>query len=513
MAEKQNTFILYYYLNLVIKRRWLIIIPFCLAMIGGLYYAVTSPKIYEASTLIMVEPQRVPANYVRSIVSSDIESRINTISQQILSRTSLLNIIDQFHLYSWPGAEELFMEEKLDGLRGRINISVRHSRSGNDTFTVSFRDTDPVKSMEITNALASYFIDENLVFREAQATGTNVFLEEELIKTRKRLEEIEVELNDYRKIHMGELPEQLQSNLSILERLQEQHTEKQKTLRDLRATLREIDNQVPQSEYFYKLAQLKEELSNLTLKYTERHPDVIRLKNTIRLMEEKAGASGSEYENAGSASAMAANRFTSLQDISRREVVKEIRDLEEEISYLGNQIFLYHQRVENTPKRELELISLQRDYQNIKESYDSLVQRKLEAEIAVNMEKKQKGEQFRILDTANLPERPISPDIRKIFAKTVLAGLGAGFVLLFLLDFLNPSLKDPKDYESLLGLPVLVTIPKIKGTAEKMRIRVNQAMTFASFIFIAVLVVSFILLSINGVDPTLDFLNRYFDTT
>jgi uncharacterized protein involved in exopolysaccharide biosynthesis len=128
------------------------IIPFCLAMIVGIILVFTLPRIYQSSTLILVRPQRVPEKYVSSIVDSDIESRINTISQQILSRTNLENVIKQFNLFSGPGQEKMFMEDKIAGLRGRIEIDVaRTHRKDADAFSISFNGTDPQQVMRVAN--------------------------------------------------------------------------------------------------------------------------------------------------------------------------------------------------------------------------------------------------------------------------------------------------------------------------------------------------------------------------
>ena len=169
MQERDESFNIGYYIDLVFRRRWLMIIPFCLAMIIGIYLAVTLPRIYQSSTLILVRPQRVPESYVQSIVTTDIESRISTISQQIMSRTSLEKIIDQFNLFMEPENDNMFAEDKIASLRKRISVKVMRERRDADAFSSSFKDKDPEKVMSITNALATYFINENLKQREAQA--------------------------------------------------------------------------------------------------------------------------------------------------------------------------------------------------------------------------------------------------------------------------------------------------------------------------------------------------------
>jgi uncharacterized protein involved in exopolysaccharide biosynthesis len=212
MQERDETFKLDYYINLIIKRRWLMIIPFCLALIVGIYLALTLPKIYEASTLILVEPQSVPSNLVREIVSTDIDSRITTIQQQILSRTNLEKIIARFKLFSKPGSEDMFMEYKVASIRQRIAVNVSRSKRGPNTFSVSFEDSNPETAMKIANGLATLFIDENLKIREAQALGTSDFLQDELQTMRTRLVAVEEKLRTYRERHRGELPEQLDGN-------------------------------------------------------------------------------------------------------------------------------------------------------------------------------------------------------------------------------------------------------------------------------------------------------------
>ena len=157
-------------------------------MIIGIYLAFTLPKIYSSQTLILVEPQRVPASYVQSIVSTNIESRINTISQQIMSRTNIEKIINEYKLLDDPKYEKMYQEDKLEMIRKQITVSVTRA-GGADAFTVSFQGKDPQKVMNVANALASYFIDENLKVREAQAIGTSDFLENEKAGMLKRLEE------------------------------------------------------------------------------------------------------------------------------------------------------------------------------------------------------------------------------------------------------------------------------------------------------------------------------------
>jgi len=532
--EKSETIKIGYYLRLVSKHRWLIIIPFCIAMVVGMYFAVTRPKIYEAKTLILVMPQRVPSDYVQSIVSSDLDARIRTISQQILSRTNLEKVIEKYGLFSGSKYSGMFSEDMVAALRKRIIVEVNQSRrrtDGTDAFSITFSGLHPETVMKVTNGLAGSFIQENLRIREVQAVGTSEFLANELETGRKRLEEVEEKIREYRGQYMGELPDQLDANLRMLERLQMQLSERETALRDEKSRLVVIENQieanrriltesgglvsVSENEEGSSLAQLKAQLAGLQSNYTDRHPDVIKLKSQIADLESKYQSG--ELESSGATQSdssgdpavrLVSNTITELER-QRLEIRGEIINIGIELSKIKAQLEKYQERVERTPQREQELMTLNRDYENMQESYTSLLNRKLEAEISVNMEKKQKGEQFRIIDQAALPQKPVSPDMRKLFLLSVAAGLGFGAGLIFLLDFLNTSLKQPKVLETEFGLSVLASIPKIYHRKDKIKHWVNQGLTAFSLCIATVLTAGFALLVLKGVDPTLQFIRQY----
>ena len=367
-------------LSLLSRRRWLIIAPFCLAMLAGIVLAVKLPKMYEASTLILIEPQRVPANYVQPVVSGDLEERISTLSQQIMSRTNLEKIISDFNLYSGPEAANMFAEDKINDLRKRISVEVTHGRRETDAFTLSFRGEKPEIVAQVVNALASYFIDENLRNRESQAIGTSDFLEAEVETMRKRLETKEIALKDFRKAHMGELPEQLDSNLRILERLQEQLTSREQSLRDAKNRLVGINQLIEEQpsavaaltpaapgqqrqtlEDINDPAILKQQLAILKGRYTDQHPDIIRLKKRIADLE--ADQKHADKSPAGEEPTPAGISPAVIRQQS--DIRVEIRSIEAEIADLHGQIENYRKRVESTPKVEQELLSLQRGYQDI----------------------------------------------------------------------------------------------------------------------------------------------------
>jgi polysaccharide chain length determinant protein (PEP-CTERM system associated) len=527
MEEQSGAFPIDHYVELAFKHRWLLVVPFCLALAVGIVLAFVLPKMYEASTLIFVRPQKVPSSYVQSLVTEDLNTRINTISQQILSRTNLEKVINQFNLFKGPGQEDVFMEDKVENLRSRISIDLQATgrRKEADAFSISFTGPDPELITRVVNGLAALFIDENLRVREAQASGTSEFLEQQLETMRQRLETVEQKLREYRKNHRGELPEQLESNLRALDRLQMQLNERQESLRNAKDRLVILDNQIKASRDLMRqgetvtvteesgeavtLAQMKQQLVQLQTVYTDRHPDVIRLKGRIAEMEAKmnsgeigdTGSAGAQ-PSGSSSNTYAANLYNE-QARQRTELNLEIRNLNSDIAKINSEIQAYQRRVENTPKREEELLTFQRDYQNIQESYNSLLNRQLEAQIAVNMEKKQKGEQFQVIDRAQVPRNPASPDMKKLFLITIAVGLGLGGGLIFLVDYFDSSFKRSEDIEKALGISVLATIPKVYQTKDFRRRKLRKVMTVCSLLVTAGLLGSFAAVVFIGPEATL----------
>ena len=266
----------------------------------------------------MIQPPKVPTNYVQSVVTTDIDSRLEAFSRQILSRSNLEKIMKDFNMYTEPKSDLLFVEDKIADMRKRISVNLmRRDLPGRYkgyrkcyAFSISFKGKEPEKVMKVTNALASYFIDENIRFRETEAIGTSNFLDEELNPIREELVVKEKELKEYREKYMGELPEQLGSNLSMLTRLQEQLKEKQTSLLSFKETNWQcLMDQISKGALLFgqgatvtgdgrivsdfghsiSLEQARAMLSYLETRYTQKHPDIIRIKKIISDLEKKQG--------------------------------------------------------------------------------------------------------------------------------------------------------------------------------------------------------------------------------
>jgi len=490
-------------IKILLRRRWVIIIPFCLSMIIGIFLVLFLPKIYSAETLVLLQSQRVNTEFVRPITNADVDAMVNTISQQILSRSNLKKIIKEFKLFSGPKLKNMFWEDKIADMRKRISTNVKRSRDyrqGIESFIISFKGEEPEVVMKVTNALAKNFISENLQKRETYTKSTSESFDKELSVLKERLKESEQSLKDFRKEYSGGLPEQLETNLRTIDRLSDQLISKQQRLQDEKNRLHDVENglserQVLQtteevetydtSNYYQLVAQLRE----LKTRYTDQHPDIIRLKKRIANLDNEAQ--------------------TPEENLPYKNIRKEIKRLEAEVLDLMRKVSHYEDLVENTPKREQELTVFQRDFDNINATYNSYLERKREAALAVNMEKKQKMEQFRIIDYASQPEKPSEPNMVNLFWIIIAAGLGIGGGLIFVLEYLDTSIRKPSDIEFYLGIPVLSTIPIIYQPRDIIKKRFNQILSFFSIMASSLLLILFSMLVFIGENLTVELAKKF----
>jgi polysaccharide chain length determinant protein (PEP-CTERM system associated) len=475
-----------YFLNLLLRFRWVLIASFCLAMLGGIYLAATLPRMYRSESTILVEPQSVPDKYVHATVPLEIDARIASLAQQILSSSNLMELIGRFKLFSDADSHDLVLDEKVEKMRSRLRVRVadeelgKGKRAGSraSAFTISYEDSDPRKVFQVVNSMATFVIDQNLKMRESQAFGTSDFLQDELTKMRARLEEVEKALEEFRRVHMGELPEQLPSNLTILERLQQQLNQGHQSVRDEKNRLLIVESQLKFARQASNpslgvtlpgpdggpktLETLRQQLMEYETKYTQKHPDVRVLKKKIEALEKDLAKTPARQTIKAAPSETGARPLMEAEMLGQQQaIIRNIQAAEAGIVKIQAQIEQYQMRVENTPKREQEMLLLKRDYDNIKTTYSSVLNRKLEADMSLNMEKKQKGEQFRILDPPRMAEKPISPNLKMILAACVLAGLGIGCGIIFLCEFFDNSVRKPEALQARLSLPVLMVMPAI----------------------------------------------------
>ena len=533
------------YLEILLRRKWYILSSIVIILFGASVYCVVTPEKFKSSTTILVVAQRVPEGYVRSTISTRVDERLFTIRQQVMSRTRLLAVMEELGLYK-EERRKLPAEVVVESMRKSIDIQVASSTdrggrgrdSGEDAFTLTVTHANPQLAMLTASRLASFFIDENLKSREQQAVGTSEFLQSQLQETKVRLEAQEEKVKQYKLRFMGELPQQLQANLQILSRLQEQlkmNSDGTRTARDRKvfieaqigafeAQLAAVKAQVSGSGgseaslasndtailIANELAEKNSQLAALSSKYTEQYPEIRRLKGEITQLEKRLAEANRNEGGAGTAAGTSPRRPVSGGATSgpipgareREEILRlraqntaidaEIVSLRKERIGIEKNIGELENRVEKSPRREQEMVSLTRDYENLKASYDDLLKKKLDAEVSQNLEKRQKGEQFQIMDPANLPETPFTPNRPKVFGIAFAAALLAGFGGAFGFELVNPTLRGKRDFQHFFQVPVLASIPVIRDTEDESRENIRYTVIYSGLISFGALVTVFL---------------------
>ena len=469
---------------MVRRRFWIIVLPVLLFGAGTMAVLDRIPNKYRSDTLILVIPQRVPESYVKSTVTARIEDRLQSISQQLLSRTRLERIIRDFELYQ-ADRQKMAMEDVVERMRADIRVQMDKG----DSFRVSYIATAPTIAQKVTQQLASLFIEENLRDREMLADATNAFLDTQLEDARRRLVEQETQLEQYRVQHSGELPSQLQSNLQVSQNLQTQLQgliDSMNRDRDRRLVLERMLLETesatvvasPASQEKSPAAQLEamqQTLASLEARLKPTHPDVIQTKSQIRDLEAKIAANPELAGGAPEASTVSGELVRKRRIETLKSEIQtldlQLGDKEQRRRDFIAKITGYDSRIAALPARESELSSLTRDYETLQKMYTDLLSKREQSKVAANLERRQIGEQFNVLDPARLPERPFSPNRPVLLLGGLAAGLAFGVGLAGLLEFRDTTLRSDADIRAALALPLLGELPVIQTLSERRRRR------------------------------------------
>jgi polysaccharide biosynthesis transport protein len=484
------------YQKIIRRRRWWLFVPtfLCWAIVWGVSWFV--PSLYRSEALILVEQQRVPEHYVEPNVAVDLQERLQSMTQQILSRTRLLSIIDQLHLYASERSRQT-PDEIVELMRKDIKIDLVQAQAAGrpeelTAFKISYLNHDPKLAQQVTSDLTSFFIGENLRAREQASEDTTNFLDNQLQDARQHLEDQEQRLREFKGRYLGQLPSQLQSNLQILsgfqERLQDENerlgrAEQQKVYlnsmisqyRALTAQIREGKKEGENSPVSLDedLEKLRNDLTELRAKYTERHPDVVRLKDQIVRTEALKKQVDAELEAASKATntegtdpdLQGADPKTASPILELESQLKanelEIENRKREIKQIEAATEDYKSRLNETPVREQQLADLTRDYDQSRANYESLLAKRNQSELATNLEKRQQGEQFRVIDPPSLPEKPYWPNRLLLSLGGIAGGLVLGGIGTALVETIDDRVHQSEDLVALAPIPVLAIVPPL----------------------------------------------------
>lgn len=523
---------------------------FCFSLlfiIAGVISLVLAP-IYLSKSTILIENQQIPQDYVKSSITSYAEERLEMIKQQVMSRTKLMGIIEEFNLYK-EMRERYTTGEIVSKMRSDINLrtisaDVKDRRTGRDTdatiaFTLSYEGKEPSIVQKVANVLASLYLEENLRVREQQASNTTAFLQQELDELKGQMDLYQDRIIDFKKAHYGELPEFNTVNLQALTRLQMDADQVDAEIRSLKerkilleAQLVSLDPLMPvvtedgtmlmsPQEH---LKYLRRRLISLRGTLTHRHPDIIRLTQSIKELEAQVKGSDDSTEKVHRLNELKGQLATLNGRLGPKhpDVIKltmevetlseEVKDLQVETATLElsekkpdnpayismrtqiattqmeidnlmeqrkeiySEISDYEKRLENGPTVEKEYHNLTRDYENAKHKYDELMNKLLQAKVAQGMEESQQGERFTIVEPAQVPEKPYKPNrIAIVLIGTILA-LGTGIGVSAVREAMDTSVKTADELFSLTGAPVLSVIPEMESDEERKARRIKRTL-------------------------------------
>lgn len=478
------------YMAIVRRRKWILLLPAVLGAILAYSVSLFLHDVYTSKTLVLVEGQKVPDSVVKPVDSEELVQRLATMEEQILSRTRLQPIIEKFGLYKdEPGKPH--MEDLVERLRKSIDITpikaMPGTTHGGDLpgFTISFSGSTAQQAQQICSEITSMFIDANLRAREQRAEGTTEFLSNQLAEAKNKMDERDAKLAAFKSRYFGSLPGQEQSSISILSglntqleaatqalsRAQQDKAYGESLLSQQRAALENSSpgsapgpSQVNQLEV--QLATMQNQLVLERARYTDDHPDIIKLKNDIEEVKRKLDATHAQPTEKAMAEE---NQPATVRETPQiQQLRSQIHQLDQVIqgktrdqARLQQQIGLYQSRLSLSPNVEQQFKELTRDYTTALEFYNDLLTKESQSKMATNLERRQQGEQFRIMDSANLPESPSFPN-RPLFAGGGLGlGLALGLGIALLLEMKDKSLRTEGDIKFYLQTPTLALIPLI----------------------------------------------------
>lgn len=460
------------YLEVLRRRKWWAILPMIIIPMTAFIIGMALPRQYRSETSIMVEPQKIPAEYVRTTVTGDVTDRMQTLSEEIMSRTRLQQIIDDQHLYSSLQGK-MSKEDIIDIMRKAITVDVvtdaRPEKHSIASFKIAFVASSPQVAQRVTTEISNIFIQQNLKLRDAQAQGTSQFIDAEVDKARAALEQQEQKVKAFNASHMGVLPEQAESNLQLISQYQalaqanseaiDRAHQQQVYLQSMLGvsgspkgglmhvpTAQEIDLQTKRAE-----------LNLARQKYTESHPDVRRLEAEVSSAEQQVklhpqGATTDLATGPNMAQQLQGQLASTQQEIQSRTARE--RSLEGQIGTLQG-------RVAVLPAIKSEFADMNRDYVAAQTNYQALLQKQQDAQMAAELERHDGGEQFRVLDAPDRPTHPASPNLQIINGAGILLGLMTGLLLAFAAELRDATIHNSTDLVRYLDIPLITAVPRM----------------------------------------------------
>jgi polysaccharide chain length determinant protein (PEP-CTERM system associated) len=470
----------------ILKRRfWLILISAIIFLGVGIALTRVIPPEYVSQTLVLVERQKVPESYVMPVVTEDLGSRLASMREQILSRSRLEPIIEKFNLFA---GHDNTMDDRVGMTQKAIGVNPIPSASasyGMPGFFITFKAQDARTAQQVCGEITSLFVSENLSAREQSAEGTTDFLRQQLADAKAKLDDQDSKLAAFEQRNFGMLPEQEQNNIGTLQALRSQLDavtqalgRAQQDVTFLQAMVAQQTHEVGATEPSAPVVTADErqsELRNLIqqkqaleAEYTPDYPDVVEISRKIADLQAQIAHASAEPAPAPASAppSSAANRFDppQLQQLKAqlRTAQATMATAKQDQARIEQDIRTYESRVQSSPQVEAEYKQLTRDHETALGFYNSLLNKMNESSMATALEQRQQGEQFRVLDPANLPDEPTFPNPFVFAGGGFTLGLLLGLLVSALLEYRDTSVSNERDIWAFTKLPTLAVISRIK---------------------------------------------------
>ena len=467
------------YFSMFKRRWWMVAIPAAILPIVGVGITYVIPPVYESQTLVLIDQQKVPEDMVQPIVNEDLDSRVASMNEQILSRSALQPIVDKYNLY---GDQHMDMDTRIDRVRKDITLQAIRSEisrsNGLPGFKIFFKASDPHTAQQVCSDLTSLFTKANLNSREAAAEGTTNFIKEQLDQAKHNLDDQDSKLAAFQRQYFGMLPEDEKDNVEVLTALNNQLDSANAQLQNLEqgetmissqlaqqsapvVTAATVASQSPQAEE-KELNELIAQRDNLTLQYTQEYPEVKTVNRKIADLQAQMDKEAAATPPPVTPAASTVNRPDSPAVQQLRSQLAGVRlaiqSKRKQQEQLSQQIRTVQGRVQSTPQVTEQYKELTRDYQTDLTAYQTLLAQSQKAEEATDLEHRQEGETFNVLDAANLPDAPTFPKESVFGGGGLAAGIGLGLLIVGLVEYRDTALRNERDVWAFTQLPTLAVI-------------------------------------------------------
>jgi polysaccharide chain length determinant protein (PEP-CTERM system associated) len=470
----------------VLRRYWWIL-PITILLCGaiGVTLAMVLPKKYKSQTLVLVDQATVPSDIVKPVVTEDLNNRLSSMREQILSRSRLEPMIDKFGLYT-ADRGKVHVEDLVERLRISIEVKPLEVMPGTQNrnlpgFSVNVTFDNPQLAQQICTEITSMFMKQNSQGLEQQAAQTNSFLTQQLDEAKAKLDEQDARLARFKRQYLGSLPDEEKTNLSLLmgantqleantqalSRAQQDKAFNESLLNQQQANRAATQATGSNSDTLdHQLSTLQDQLTVLQARYTAEHPDVIKLKNSIEEIKKRI-AEAPPSNSSGGEIAQPSRREPPEMQLLRAKLRQDdlnIADLTKQQVQIQNQISVLQGRLQSSPVVEQQFKEMTRNYQSALEFYNELLKKRDNSAMAMDLQHQQEGEQFRVLDPPSLPDKPAFPKPLYFISGGLAAGLALGLGIMALIAMTDTSMHTEQDVETCLKLPVLTLIPTLHVT-------------------------------------------------